>query len=205
MYNLDNNVENYLIVGLGNPGSEYNNTRHQIGMMVLDYFFVNNRNSLLISNFQFDSKFNSEIAKFTINNKNIYLAKPMTYMNLSGDFVQKFTNFYKIPLKNVLVIFDDISLEVGKYKLKTNSSSGGHNVIKDIIKKMNTESIMRLKIGILNPIIKSKLSLKDYVLSKFTREELEIYKQLFSKINEIILDFTNLDFLILCSLYNGKQ
>ena len=70
---------------------------------------------------------------------------------------------------------------------------------------MNTESIMRLKIGILNPIIKSKLSLKDYVLSKFTREELEIYKQLFSKINEIILDFTNLDFLILCSLYNGKQ
>lgn len=204
MYKLDNNVENYLIVGLGNPGSEYNNTRHQIGMMALDFFYLNNRNSLNISNFQFDSKFNADIAKFTINDKNVYLAKPMTYMNLSGNFVQKFTHFYKIPLKNVLVIFDDVSLEVGKYKLKNNSSAGGHNGIKDIIQKMNTESIMRLKIGILNPIIKSKLSLKDYVLSKFTKNELDIYNQLFLIVNRIILDFTNLDFLILCSLYNGK-
>lgn len=204
MYKLDNNVENYLIIGLGNPGSEYNNTRHQIGMMVLDSFYLNNRESLKISNFQFYSKFNADITKFTINNKNIYLAKPMTYMNLSGDFVQKFIHFYKIPLKNVLVIFDDVSLEVGKYKLKNNSSAGGHNGIKDIIQKMNTESIMRLKIGILNPIVKSKLSLKDYVLSKFTKNELDIYNQLFLKINKIILDFTNLDFLILCSLYNGR-
>lgn len=197
-------MENYLIVGLGNPGYEYNNTRHQIGMMVIDFFYLNNKQSLSISNFQFDSKFNAEIAKFTINNKNVFLAKPMTYMNLSGDFVQKFTHFYKIPLKNILIIYDDISLEIGKYKLKTNSSAGGHNGIKDIIQKMGTESIMRLKIGILNQTLKSKMSLKDYVLSKFNKEELEIYNQLFIKSNKIILDFTNLDFLILCSLYNGK-
>ncbi|MDE5617356.1 MAG: aminoacyl-tRNA hydrolase [Ureaplasma sp.] len=198
-------MENYLIVGLGNPGSTYNNTRHQIGMMMLDFFYISNKKKLDISDFQFESKFNAEIAKFTINDKNIILAKPTTYMNLSGDFVQKFIQFYKIPLKNVLIIYDDISLEIGKYKLKTNSSAGGHNGIKDIIQKLGTESIMRLKIGILNEKIKSKMNLKDYVLSKFNKDELEIYNKLFIHINKIILDFANLDFLILCSLYNGNN
>ena len=110
-----------LIVGLGNPGKEYENTRHNIGFMVLDYYADNNN---------WKEKWNSLYTELNMNGEKILLIKPLTYMNLSGHAVIQFINFYKIELKDILIIQDDLDLAVGKYRLKTNSSNGGHNGIK---------------------------------------------------------------------------
>ena len=101
-----------LIVGLGNPGKEYENTRHNIGFMVLDYYADNNN---------WKEKWNSLYTELNMNGEKILLIKPLTYMNLSGHAVIQFINFYKIELKDILIIQDDLDLAVGKYRLKTNS------------------------------------------------------------------------------------
>ena len=108
-------VEKYLIIGLGNPGVQYNNTRHQVGHMVLDAFALKN-------NLEFKpSSLGGEITQFIVENKLVYLAKPMTFMNLSGEFVKRFTDYYNISINNIFVIYDDVSIILGKYKIKKDS------------------------------------------------------------------------------------
>ena len=121
-----------LIVGLGNPGKEYQNTRHNIGFMTLDHF-ANTDN--------WKSKFSSLYTETIVNGEKILLIKPQTYMNLSGNALIEFVNFYKINLEDILVIHDDLDLPVGTYRLKINSSAGGHNGIKSILMttKMNAD------------------------------------------------------------------
>lgn len=140
-----------LIVGLGNPGSEYENTRHNIGFMVL--------NSLLQQE-SWKAKFESLYIKI---DDVIYL-KPCTYMNNSGFAVKKVVDFYKIKPEDILIIQDDLDLPFTKFKLKKNSSSGGHNGIKSIIELLNTNSFCRLKIGIAHD---RTIDTKNYVLAKF--------------------------------------
>ena len=166
-----------LIIGLGNPGQEYTNTRHNIGFMVIDHF---------ASDSNWSKKWNALYKEETINNEKIILIKPLTYMNLSGQAVKEFVNFYKIPLENILVIQDDLDLEVGTYRIKTNSSSGGHNGIKSIIDCLGRNNFARLKIGISN---NKKIDTKDYVLGRFNQEEQAIYDNLYAKFNEIITSF----------------
>ena len=166
-----------LIIGLGNPGQEYTNTRHNIGFMVIDYF---------ASDSNWSKKWNALYKEETINNEKIILIKPLTYMNLSGQAVKEFVNFYKIPLENILVIQDDLDLEVGTYRIKTNSSSGGHNGIKSIIDCLGRNNFARLKIGISN---NKKIDTKDYVLGRFNQEEQAIFDNLYAKFNEIITSF----------------
>lgn len=166
-----------LIVGLGNPGKEYENTRHNIGFMVLDYYADNNN---------WKEKWNSLYTELNMNGEKILLIKPLTYMNLSGHAVIQFINFYKIELKDILIIQDDLDLAVGKYRLKTNSSSGGHNGIKSIINELGNQNFTRLKIGISN---NKEIDTKDYVLGKFSKNELEIFKELYPTFKEIINSF----------------
>ena len=166
-----------LIVGLGNPGQEYTYTRHNIGFMVIDHFTSSNN---------WSKKWNALYQEKIINNEKIILIKPITYMNLSGQAVKEFVNFYKISLKDILVIQDDLDLEVGMYRLKTNSSSGGHNGIKSIIECLGNNNFARLKIGISN---NKKMDTKDYVLGKFSLEEQAIFNNLYAKFNEIITTF----------------
>ena len=128
-----------LIVGLGNPGREYINTRHNIGFYCLDLFARE-------INATFKDKFNGMYAKVKINNQDVILLKPLTYMNLSGECVREFVNYFKIEPKDILVIHDDLDMEIGRIKLKENTSSGGHNGIKDIISKLATEDFKRLKL-----------------------------------------------------------
>ena len=109
-----------LIVGLGNPGLRYENTRHNCGFMAIDYYAKKN-------NLIFKKKFNGEFAEQTINNEKIIFLKPQTFMNLSGECVIKYMNFYNIDLDNLYVIYDDIDFEIGTYKIKRDGSSGGHN------------------------------------------------------------------------------
>ena len=182
-----------LIVGLGNPGKEYINTRHNIGFMVLDHF-ANTDN--------WKSKWSSLYTEKIINGEKVLLIKPETYMNLSGNALIEFVNFYKINLEDILVIHDDLDLPVGTYRLKINSSAGGHNGIKSIIERLGSNSFARLKIGISN---NKEMDTKDYVLGKFRKDELEIYDKLYSTFDDIIMSFITNGIDATMNKYNRKS
>lgn len=166
-----------MIVGLGNPGKEYENTRHNIGFMIVDSY---------IDNFKLENKFQAMVSKKNIDGEDVLFVKPMTFMNLSGIAVSKIAHYYKIIPKDILVIQDDLDLPFGSYKIKVNSSSGGHNGIKSIISSLNTESFCRLKIGISQ---ENRGSVIDYVLGKFSKKELEELEKSYSRYQEILKYF----------------
>ena len=150
-----------LVVGLGNPGAKYEQTKHNIGFMCLD-FYANNTNLT----FKFERKFNAEIAK----DGDLILAKPQTFMNLSGESVRKIIDYYDIELDDLLVIYDDLDLPMAKLRLREQGGAGGHNGIKSILDHLHTDQFKRLRIGIdSNPLMEAK----DYVLGKFSKEELD--------------------------------
>lgn len=181
-----------LIVGLGNPGKEYNNTRHNVGFMVLDNH---------LGDIKWQTKFNAKYYEENKNGEKIIYVKPETFMNLSGDAVIRFIDFYKIELKDILVIHDDLALEIGKYRIKINSSSGGHNGIKSIINRLNSDAFARLKIGVSN---NKMIDTKDYVLGKFSKEENSILEELLPTFNSIIDHFIQDDIVKLMNDYNKK-
>lgn len=182
-----------LIVGLGNPGKEYENTRHNIGFMVIDNYLKNEK---------FKTKFNGMYLKKVINNEEVIFLKPLSYMNLSGEVVKKYVNYFKINLSDLLIISDDLDMPCFKIKLKYKGSSGGHNGLKNIIQNINTKEFKRLKIGISNNL---NVDTKSYVLSKFNQEELEKLHKKFEITNNIINDFINLDFEKVMSKYNESR
>lgn len=154
-----------LIVGLGNPGDKYKFTRHNAGFMVLDYIAYNNN-----FEFNYESKFNAEIAKTIIENQTVLLAKPHTFMNLSGQSLIAIMNFYKINKDDILIIYDDLALPIGKMRFRAKGSDGGHNGIKSIIKVLgNKNDFSRLKIGI-GP--QPPIPAEAFVLQNFTEEQL---------------------------------
>ena len=184
-----------LVVGLGNPGLCYKDTRHNIGFQLLDY--IVEKNHMIFSK----KKFNAEYCEFFVGDEKVVLIKPLSFMNLSGEVVSKFVSFYKISLKDVLVIQDDLDMKLGKVKIVYNSSSGGHNGIKDIERCLGTKEYSRLKIGISN---NKSIETKDYVLGIFSSEEKKILEDTYKKLSNIVNDFCveNLDFLM--SKYNNK-
>lgn len=181
-----------MIVGLGNPGKEYEKTRHNVGFMALNYFPGNN----------FDQeKFNAEYIKTKIFDQDVLFVKPLTFMNLSGEAVSKLASFYKIDPKDILIIQDDLDLPVGTIRLKYKSSSGGHNGIKSIINELGTDEIPRLKIGISND---KQMLTKDYVLHKLSKEELNEIENKLPIVKEIIENFIKYDIIECMSRYNNK-
>ena len=162
----------YVIVGLGNPGEKYKNTRHNAGFIAVDHMIKErNIHSKKI-------KFSSEVYETTLENKRILLVKPQTYMNLSGDAIVQISNFYKINIENFIIIVDDIALPVGKLRIKRKGSSGGHNGLKDIINKIGSDQFTRIKIGVgAKP---NKWNLADWVTSEFSsteRQQIDIASQ----------------------------
>jgi len=157
-----------MVVGLGNPGLQYEKTRHNAGFMAVDR---------LSEKFGFDfnkNKFEAIFGECKIGDKRILAVKPQTYMNNSGRAVSKIASFYKIPYQNVLVIYDDISLDIGNIRIRRKGSAGGHNGIKDIIELAGTEEIPRIKVGVdkkPNP----EYDLKDFVLGKIPKDKLETF------------------------------
>ena len=178
-----------LIVGLGNPGKEYENTRHNIGYMAIDNY---------LGKVDFKTKDNYEFYEKNINNEKILFLKPMTYMNESGQAVRKVLDYYKIKIEDIIVIYDDMDFKVGELKIKKSGSSAGHNGIKSIIKHLGTENFNRIRIGISKP----KGDTIDFVLGKFSKEEFETIKLTLNKVNNIINDYLLLDFEKLMSKYN---
>ena len=163
----------YLIAGLGNPGIEYEHTRHNAGFLGLDALCE--KTGAKLTRHKFEAVFgDTEIA-----GKRVILAKPQTFMNNSGRAVAAISKFYKIPADRIIIMFDDISLPVGNIRIRRKGSAGGHNGIKDIIELMGTEDIKRIKIGVGerdNP----NFDLKDWVLGKMPKEQSDKFKTAFS-------------------------
>lgn len=153
----------YLIVGLGNPGPEYENTRHNVGFMVLD------RLAKDAGTEKFQSGRLAHVNEVKFKGRTLVLIKPTTFMNLSGKAVQYWMQNEKIPLENVLVIVDDLALPFGSIRLRENGSDAGHNGLKDINLVLGTQNYARLRFGIGNDYPKGKQA--DYVLSPFSKEE----------------------------------
>lgn len=185
-----------MVVGLGNPGDEFVNTRHNIGFMIVDYYLKKlNINKM-------SKKFNGLYVKWTYKGENFILLKPLSYMNLSGPVVKRYADYFKIKSEDILVIHDDLDLPIGKIKLKIKGSSGGHNGIKSIIDSLNTELFPRFKIGIDK---NSLISTKDYVLGRFKDKDLEVIEKIYSFSSDIINDFIINDFDKIMSKYNGAN
>lgn len=168
-----------IIIGLGNPGKKYKNTRHNVGFMVLDalaskisnfQFPISNKFSNY--NFQLLNKFNAEICIFD----DLLLAKPNTFMNDSGNSVSKLATFYKIHATDIWVIHDDLDIKLGSYKIQQGHGPRLHNGVNSIEKKLKSENFWRVRIGVDNRDPNNKISGEEYVLQDFNSEEYEILK-----------------------------
>ena len=184
-----------LIVGLGNPGKEYEKTRHNVGFNIIDLYLKENKLKLD------KEKFNGKYTKTTINGEEVIFLEPQTFMNNSGESVSAIMKFYKININDILVIQDDLDMEIGKIKLKEKSSSGGHNGIKSIEEHLGTEDYKRLKIGISN---NKNIDTKDYVLGKFSKDDREILENTYKTCIDIINDYFEMNFDLLMGKYNKR-
>ena len=181
-----------LIVGLGNIGKEYVNTRHNIGFIMLDNY---------LPTASWGHKFNGLCVEKHINNEKVIFLKPCLYMNLSGEVIKKYVDFYKIDINDILIIHDDLDLNLGTYRLRASGSSGGHNGLKNIELNLGTKDYKRLKIGISN---NKEINTVDYVLGNFNNDEKEVLSSISSTVNNIIDDFINMNFSEVMNKYNHK-
>lgn len=186
-----------LIVGLGNPGAQYEQTRHNVGFMALDFFAQKYNLS-----FRLESKFKGMLASITLNENKALLLKPMTFMNLSGESVKEVMEYYKISVEDILIISDDLDSHNGRVRLRAEGSAGGHNGHKNIIAHLKTEEYKRVKIGIgrseVIPVI-------DWVLQKFNKDDFAEIQIALEKTCQVIEDFiTGISFNKIASLYSSK-
>ncbi len=173
-------MKNFLIAGLGNPGDKYKNNRHNIGFQIIDtYLTFFSQNKLI-------DKFDSEYTSINFKENKLHIIKPKTFMNESGIAVNKCINFFKIPLENLIVIYDEMDLSPGNIKIKFGGGSAGHNGIKSIINCLGSEKFTRVRIGIGKPVNKEKIS--SYVLSNFNNDELNLFNEIKTNIKYIIED-----------------
>lgn len=159
----------YLIAGLGNPSRTYEGTRHNIGFTMIDA--IGNKFGIDVTT----KKHKALVGRGIINGMRVILAKPQTYMNLSGESIREIADFYKIEPENIIIIYDDISLDVGQLRIRKKGSAGGHNGIKNIIAHLGTQEFPRIKVGIGNK--PEGWDLADYVLSKYSKAEQEALEE----------------------------
>ncbi len=155
-----------MIVGLGNPGAKYDKTRHNAGFMALDY---------LEKEFGATPYGNRKTATLTrahFNGQELLFVRPLTFMNLSGNAINEVGSFYKIPPERIIVIADDVSMDVGRLRIRDKGSDGGHNGLKDIIRVLGSQNLLRIKIGV-GQKPHPNYDLADWVLSRFPKEDLE--------------------------------
>ena len=151
-----------IIAGLGNPGQKYDKTKHNTGFMTMDHYL--NEKGLSLDK----DKFEGHWTKQKINGEDVILLEPQTFMNESGRSVSQVANFFKVDPADVLIIQDDMDMPIGKIRIRANGKSGGHNGIKSIISHVGTEKFKRVRVGIDHP---QKMSVVDWVLSRFTKEQ----------------------------------
>jgi PTH1 family peptidyl-tRNA hydrolase len=154
-----------LIIGLGNPGTKYERTRHNVGFLVLDELA-----ELLGEKFKTKKDLSGLVAETKMNNRSLELLKPTTFMNLSGEAAVKAAKFWRVPTKKITVIFDDVYLPLGQIRVRESGSAGGHNGMKSVIERLGTQEIRRVRIGVGQPP-HPKFALDKWVLEKFNKED----------------------------------
>ena len=187
----------HLIVGLGNPGDKYFHTRHNAGFLMMDY--LSQRCSTQVNK----SKFKALVGEATIAGKRCLLMKPQTFMNLSGEAVQQAAAFYKIPMQNILVFSDDISLDVGRLRVRGKGSDGGQKGLRSIITLMNSDDFPRIRFGV-DKKPHPDYDLADWVLSEFTKEEQPALFAAFEKAYDGVLKVLEGDVDGAMQICNGK-
>ena len=182
-----------LIIGLGNPDEEYQNTRHNVGFMFLDYL----AKKIDANDFAEDKKMNALVSKSKIEKTSVLLVKPLCYVNKSGEVVSKLAKFYKVRPADVIVVQDDLDIEFGSFKNSFEKNSGGHKGVESIIKDLKTNKFYRLRIGTsIRALLKAREQsykkrdafVMDFVISKFNKKENEELKKLFKEASERILN-----------------
>lgn len=170
----------FLVVGLGNPGSQYEFTKHNVGFLTVDY--LADKLNIKINKLKFKGLF----AKEKIENEDVVLLKPQTYMNLSGESVRDFANFFKIPPENIIVVVDDVDLPMGKIRIRKKGSAGTHNGMKSIIYQLQSDNFIRIKVGIEREGRKDDLA--DYVLKGFSKDEVPIMEESMERAAKTVLE-----------------
>ena len=181
-----------LIVGLGNPGKKYEHTRHNMGFDVVDLFSAN-------AQIDIDKEsFKGLVGRGKVFDEDIYILKPQTFMNLSGESVREIVSYFKINIEDIIVVYDDMDLPVGTIRLRPSGSSGGHKGIQNIIDNLGTQDIKRIRVGIGQPIFDSI----DFVLSKPTKEEKPLVEEAIENAAEALKDILKMDFDKAMTKYN---
>lgn len=181
-----------LIVGLGNPGKKYEHTRHNMGFDVIDLF-----SELAQIDIDKDA-FKGLVGRGKVFDEDVYLLKPQTFMNLSGESVREIVSYFKIPKEDIIVIYDDLDLEPGKIRLRLSGSSGGHRGIQNIIEQLGTENIKRIRIGIGKPTYDTI----DYVLGKPLKEEQALIDEAIKKAVDALKEILKNNFDSAMNKYN---
>jgi len=183
----------YLVVGLGNPGVEYENTRHNVGFKVIDK---------LVDMYKISmdrKKFKGICGDLRIGSEKVILLKPQTYMNLSGESVNEVVNYFDIPNENIIVLHDDVSLDVGRLRIRKKGSSGGQNGIKNIIKMLNSDEFNRVKIG----VGKAEHDMVSHVLGKFPNEEEKVMEKVYDDAAKCVVYMIENDVDKAMNVFNG--
>ena len=182
-----------LIVGLGNPGKQYEQTRHNLGFDVIDY--MANKYNIDVNR----EKFKGICGEGFIENKKVILLKPLTYMNLSGESIRELANFYKLEDDEIIVVYDDISLDIGRLRIREKGSAGGHNGIKSIIQNLGGDKFPRVKVGVGQP----KDNLVNHVLGKFSKEDREHIEKVIPVVSDAIVEIVKNDAKESMNKFNG--
>lgn len=183
------------IIGLGNPGIEYELTRHNIGFLFLDYLAEEFQNEFLLKN-----KLYHSTAKFCYQGQNFQLIKPQTFMNLSGHVLRYLIDVEKADKDDILIIYDDFHLDLGKFRFRPKGSSAGHNGVNHIIEMLHSDEFYRLRLG----IGEAKGPVIDYVLGNFSQEECDTFSKPFESLKEAVISWVlGADFKKIMSDYNG--
>lgn len=169
----------YLITGLGNPGRQYEMTRHNIGFHTIDY--IAEQKNVKVNKLKHKALY----GETEIGGEKAYLIKPQTYMNLSGESIIEFAKFYKVPPENIIVISDDISLDTGRIRVRKKGSAGGHNGLKSIIYQLGSDNFPRVKMGVGSPEHKD-YDLADFVLGRFTKDEIPVMEEAIIKASKAV-------------------
>lgn len=193
--NNKENMQKFLIVGLGNIGSQYENTRHNIGFKILDYLTQKN-------NITFESNKLGTIAQYKFKGRMFYLLKPSTFMNLSGKAVKYWLTKENIPIENLMVICDDINLPFGTIRIKTSGSDGGHNGLKSVYEILQTQQYNRFRFGIGAEFSEGRQS--DYVLGEWAEDELKLLNERLDKSIQVITSFGTAGINNTMNTFNGK-
>ncbi len=184
----------YVIVGLGNPGKQYENTRHNIGFITLDY--LADKHGIAINKI----KHKALVGEGKISGQKVLLVKPQTYMNLSGQSVREVMNYYKVDTENLVVIYDDIDIPAGSVRIRKKGSAGTHNGMRSIVYDLQSDNFPRIRIG----MGRNSHELKDFVLGGFSKDEKELFEKAVAHTAEAIECLIEKDVDMAMNRYNTK-